>query len=176
MNAGKNLLRLYAWDPSLAESEEKVEETARTVGYPAVDNPDVYYYLGIYHMKREKFHQAHDEIKHSLDLLDVYNGIDGIYLAGDLGKAYALMSGLCRQIGLGSEELYYGVLALRTDRYQEDVLCGVLRTLKKDDPTGERTSGAWELLLGLYDRKNREDILFLTKCITTVGYPTNKRQ
>lgn len=176
MNAGKSLLRLYASDPSLAESEEKVEETAKQLGYPSVDNPDVYYYLGIYHMKREEFHRAYGEIKRALGLLDVYRGIDGIYLSGELGRAYAFMAVICRQTGFGAEELYYGVLALRTDRYQEDVLCGVLRTLKKDDSTGERTAEAWKLLLGLYDRKSKEDIFFLTKCITAIGYPTNKRQ
>lgn len=175
MNAGKSLLRLYALDPSLAESEEKVEKTAKEMGYPAVDSPDVYYYLGIYHMKEEKFRQAHDEIKRALGLLDVYSGGDGSYLAGSLGEAYAIMTSICQKIGLGAEELYYGVLALRADRYQESVLCGVLHTLKKDDPTGDRTAEAWKLLLGLYDRKSRQDLLFLTKCIKAVGYPTDNR-
>ncbi len=176
MDAGKNILKIYAADPSLAGGKEKVEETARKLGYPAVDNPDVYYYLGLYHMKCQEFARAHDEIKRSLDLLNVYSGDDGIYLMGSLGKAHAAMAVISRQMGLPSEELYYSVLALRADRYQEDILCGMLLALKKDDPAGKRTTEAWKLLLGLYDKKNKKDLFFLVKCIKTVGYPPDNRQ
>ncbi len=175
-SAGKSLLRIYAYDPSLAGTEETAEETAKRIGYPAVDNPDVWYYLGLYHMKRQDFSRAHDEIRRSLDLLDVYRGTDDIYLRGSLGQAYTAMTALCRRLCLPAEELKYAVLALRADRYQEDVLCGLLGILKADDPAGERTAGAWQLLLGIYDRKSQKDLLFLVRCIRTVGYPADKRQ
>ena len=86
------------------------------------------------------------------------------------------MTALCRRLCLPAEELKYAVLALRADRYQEDMLCGLLGILKKDDPAGERTAGAWQLLLGIYDRKSQKDLLFLVKCIKLVGYPADKRQ
>ena len=175
-SAGKNLLRLYAYDLSLAGTDGKVEETASRTGYPAVENPDVYYYLGLYHMRRQDFSRAHDEIRRSLDLLDVYCGVDDIYLRGEQGKACAAMAVICQRLGLPAEELYYAVLALRADRYQDDLLCGILRILKKDDASGQRTAGAWQLLLGIYDRESRKDLLFLAKCIKTVGYPSDNKQ
>ena len=175
-SAGKSLLRLYAYDPSLAGTEETAEETAKRIGYPAVDNPDVWYHLGFYHMKQKDFTRAHDEIRRALELLDVYRGTDDIYLRGSLGQAYTAMIVLCRRLCLPAEELNYSVLALRADRYQENVLCGLLGILKKNDPAGERTAGAWQLLLGIYDRKSQKDLLFLVKCIKIVGYPADNRR
>ena len=176
MNAGKSLLKLYMNHPSLAESDREVEETAEQAGYPGTDNPDVYFFLGLYYMKRTDFERAYREIKRALELLDSYTEADVIYLRGNLEKAYVWMAGLCQQLKRPEEELYYGVLALRVNRRLERVACQVLLLLKEKDPQGEKLEDAWKLMSGIYDMRGAGDILFLFKCSKIVGYPALERR
>ncbi len=170
MNAGKSLLKLYMNHPSLAGSDREVQNTAEQVGYPDTDNPDVYFFLGLYYMKQRRFQEAYQEIKKSLCLLECYSGDDVIYLSGNLEKTYVWMVGLCQQLKLPEEELYYGILALCMNRRLEAVACEVLLLLKKKDHQGERTEDSWELLKRIYDMKDVRNLLFLFKCARIAGY------
>ena len=171
MNAGKSLLKKYAHNPALAGSDRRVEEIAEKVGYPATDNPDIYFFISFYYMNRKDYKRAYHDMKRAIELLDVYRGDDVIYLRGNLEKAYIWMAGLCQQLKESAEELYYGFLALRQNKYLENILCELLFLLKKDDAGGARANEAWTLLLDIYDRENPRDITFLFKGIKTVGYP-----
>lgn len=171
MNAGKNLLKMYANNPVLAGTDEEVEETAKKVGYPATDNPDVYFFLGLYRLKKGDYKRAYNNMKRAFQLLAVYQGDDVIYLRGCLEKAYAWMAGLCQQMDLPAEELRYTVLALDKNRYQENILCETLFLLKKEDREGKQTEETWNLLFGIYHMGSLKDILFLLKCIRITGYP-----
>ncbi len=171
VNAGKNLLKMYANHPSLAGSDEKAEETAVKAGYPATDNPDIYFFLGLYRLKKGDYKRAYGDMKRAFQLLEIYQGDDVIYLRGTLEKAYVWMAGLCQQMKLPAEELRYTVLALGKNRYQESVLCEMLFLLQKEDKEGKQTEGAWNLLLGIYHMGSLKDILFLLKCTRIAGYP-----
>lgn len=176
MNAGKSLLRLYANDPAITQSEQKVEETAEKVGYPVVDNPDVYFFLGIYHMKKGNFQKAYGELCQAFGLLDAYRGDDVIYLKGSLGSAYACMADICRRTDHKAEALHYSVLTLQQNRYQENILCQALGLLKEDDVQRDQEEETWRLLLSLYDQRKVKDILFLIKCIKMCGYPSSTKR
>lgn len=169
MNAGKNLLKLYMNHPSLAESTLEVKGVAKQVGYPEIDNPDVYFFLGLYYMKQGFFQEAYQEIKRALELLDFYTGDDVIYLSGNLEKTYIWMAGLCQQLKMPEKEIYYCILALRLNRYLEKVVCEVLFLFKKKDPQGEKIEETWALLDEIYNMKEVRDQLFLFKCARMVG-------
>lgn len=169
MNAGKNLLKLYMNHPGLAESTQEVKGVARQVGYPETDNPDVYFFLGLYYMKRGYFEEAYQEIKRALELLDFYTGDDVIYLSGNLEKTYVWMAGLCQQLKMPEEEIYYCILALRLNRYLEKVVCEVLLLFKKKDPQREKIEETWAFLDGIYNMREVRDQLFLFKCVRIVG-------
>lgn len=171
MNAGKNLLKIYANNPALAGSDEEVEETAKKVGYPATDNPDVYFFVGLYYMTRKDYKRAYHDMKRAVGLLEVYRGDDVIYLRGNLEKVYVWLAGLCQQLTLPADELHYAVLALRKSRYLDKVLCEVLLLLKKEDRQENQTETTWKLLFEIYDTRNVKDILFLYKCVRIAGYP-----
>lgn len=171
MNAGKNLLKMYANNPALAGTDEEVEETAKKVGYPATDNPDVYFFVGLYYMNRRDYKRAYHDMKRAVELLEVYRGDDVIYLKGNLEKIYVWLAGLCQQLKLPTEELCYTVCVLGKNRYLEKILCETLFLLKKEDREGKRTEEAWDLLFGIYDTGSLKDILFLLKSIRIVGYP-----
>lgn len=172
MNAGKNLLKMYANHPELAGSDEKVEQTASKAGYPMTDNPDVYFFFGLYHMKKGDCQRAYDTMRQSFQLLDVYRGDDVIYLRGSLEKAYIWMADLCQKLKIPAEELRYSVLALGKNRYLEKILCGTLLLLKKEDKNGSQTEQTWRLLTGIYHMGSLKDILFLLKIIRVVDYPS----
>ncbi len=171
MNAGKNLLKMYANNPSFAVSDEEVEETAKKVGYPATDNPDVYFYVGLYYMNRRDHKRAYHDMKRATGLLEAYRGDDVIYLRGNLEQVYVWLAGLCQQLQLPEEELRYTVRVLYKNRYMEKILCETLFLLKKKDMKEIRTGEAWNLLFDIYDTGSLKDILFLLKSIRIVGYP-----
>ncbi len=172
VNAGKSLLKMYANHPELAGSDEKVEQTASKAGYPMTDNPDVYFFFGLYHMKKGDCQRAYDTMRQSFQLLDVYRGDDVIYLRGSLEKAYIWMADLCQKLKIPAEELRYSVLALGKNRYLEKILCGTLLLLKKEDKNGSQTEQTWRLLTGIYHMGSLKDILFLLKIIRVVDYPS----
>ena len=169
MNAGKNLLKLYMNHPELAESEWEVEKTAGQVGYPDTDNPDVFFFLGLYYLKLQRFQQAYRELKRAFELLESYTGDDVIYLKGNFERALVWMAGICQRLELPEEELYYGILALRVNRRLEGVACEVLRLLKQQEIQERGERNVWELLSGIYDTGDVRDLLFLFKCSKIAG-------
>ena len=170
MNAGKSLLKLFMNHPFLAESEREAEEVAEKTGYPATDNPDVYFFLGLYYLKRNDLKRAYQEIKEALKRLEAYKGDDVIYLNGNLEKTYVWMAGFCQQLKLPDEELFYGICALRMNRRLEKVACEVLRLMKKEEQQGKGTEDSWEVLKRVYDLQDIRDLLFLFKCARITGY------
>lgn len=168
--AGKNLLRLFWLRPDLAGADGEADRVARRAGYPDAENPDIYYFLALYYTKRGDYERAYTEMGRALSRVDTYREADTIYLRGDLQRAYGTMAGICQKLGRKQEVVRYGVLSLRLNRYQEDILTEILSLLREEPGEGSTAEGTWRFLPGLYDLTERRDILFCYKCAKATGF------
>ena len=169
-NAGKSLLRLFWLYPDLAKSDEDADRVARRAGYPEAENPDIYYFLALYYTKRGDYERAYTEMGRALSRVDTYREADTIYLRGDLQRAYGTMAGICQKLGKKQEVVRYGVLSLRLNRYQEDILTEILSLLREEPGEGSTAEGTWRFLSGLYDLTESREILFCYKCAKATGF------
>ena len=73
-----------------------------------------------------------------------------------------------------SKAVYYGTLALRFNRYQEDALATLLTMFKNDSST--TTEQIFGFLAGLYHFENLKDKLFVLKAAMKIGYKELEEQ
>ena len=169
-SAGKSLLRLFWIHPELVDSDREIQDVVEQIGYPETGNPDIYYFLALYCMKKGDYERAYLEMERALTLVDRYREADTIYLRGDLENAFRSMAAVCQELGKKQEVVRYGVLSLRLNRYQEIVLTEILSLLRDEPGESEKAEGTWRFLGGLYDLTNTKDLLFCYKCAKRVGF------
>ena len=169
-SAGKSLLRLFWIHPELVDSEGEIQDVLEQIGYPDTENPDIYYFLALYCTKKGDYERAYSEMGKALTLVDHYRKADTVYLRGDLESAFRSMAAVCQKLGKKQEVVRYGVLALRLNRYQEEVLTEILSLLRDEPGEAKEAEGTWRFLGGLYDLANTKDLLFCYKCAKRVGF------
>ena len=158
------LMGILASMAGQAESGKEILRWARDYGYPDTDNPDPWFYLGLWHFNRQEMEEAREQFLICLEKLETYRSHDKVAAEGFLRKIYAWLAEACRRLERPQEMVRYCVLCLRMERYQERVLISILWLLKAEPGESGRAEGTWGFLRGLYDFQSPKDLLFLLKC------------
>lgn len=169
LRAQKGLLRLLSETALQPETKEEIYSLARKMGYPETQNPDVYFYLAIWNYNRNEMKQARKEFLRTLEILEGYKGTEKSDAAGNLERLYAWLAQACLILKRLQEAVQYGVLTLRMNRYQDNVLAAILKLLSQEPGEADQAKGTWGFLRGLYDFQSQKDLLFLYKCGKIAG-------
>lgn len=168
-NAGIQLLRMYAKRKQISD-EVKLFQVAEKLGYPHVDDPDLYYYLGTWLFYVEQWTKAKSVLEDALEKLEHYRGTGMVMIAGNLENVYIWLAAASQKLEQPQDVVRYGVLALRMNRYLTSVLGEILALLKKEPGEMGDCDGTWRFLTKLYDMSNLKDQLFILKCAKAVGF------
>lgn len=131
-------------------------------------NPDVEFMFGWYLALLEKQEDGVFLLEQALQALDHYPLKGALKLPGCLMQVYGYLIWAFRQCGNRQKQVYYATLALRLDRYNEEVLLDLLTCLKEDShTTAEQTLN---FLGRLYDYSSLKDKLFAIKVSKLIAY------
>ena len=152
------------------KSGEEILRWAEDYGYPNTDNPDPWFFLGLWHYNRREMEEAREQFLICLKKLETYRSYDKVVAEGSLRQIYVWLAQACLQLNRPQEAVRYCVLALRMERYQDKVLTSVLQLLKQEAGESNQAEGTWSFLQGLYDFESPKDLLFLLKCAKLAGF------
>ena len=108
-NAGNRLLRLLVYKPAPGEEESEIFETAKKLGWPDTDNPDVFMNLGIYYLQRGNDEKAYLNLKVAAEKVEIWKKHDMVFASGSLKNIYIWLTELCRRTGRAQETVSYPV-------------------------------------------------------------------
>ena len=151
-------------DQADEETKEEIFRWAKDYGYPDTDNPDPWFFLGLWHYNRQEMEEARQHFLTCLEKLETYRSHDKVMAEGSLRQIYVWLAEACRRLERPQEMVRYCVLALRMERYQDRVLTSLLRLLKQEPGESGQAEGTWGFLQNLYDFQSPKDLLFLLKC------------
>lgn len=174
--ARSGLMSILAEKSNKESSDEEFLRLAETYGYPNTDNPDPFFFFGLWHYNRQEMEQAREFFLTALAKLEAYQGKEKIVTGGYLRMTYVWLAQACLCLKRAQEMVHYCVLALRMDRFQDKVLTAVLKLLKQEPGENEQAAGTWRFLQGLYDFQSNPDLLFLYKCATAAGFRALRNQ
>ncbi len=170
LDARTGLMQILAETADQAESEEEILWWARDYGYPDTDNPDPWFFLGVWHNNRREMEEARQHFLTCLEKLEAYRSYEKVAAEGYLCQIYAWLAQACLQLARPQEMVRYCVLSLRMERYQDRVLTAVLQLLKQEPGEADQAEGTWGFLQNLYDFQSPKDLLFLLKCAKLAGF------
>lgn len=168
-NAGSRLIRILVRHPQQGAEEKELLGVAAKLGYPDLDDPDVFMYLGIYYLEHQKYPEAYRELKAAVERVEGRQ-MKVTFAAGRMKELYIWLTEVCRGLGYGPETIRYGVTALKLDRYLDGVTTTVLALLKMEPGEKVRVDGTLEFLKKLYDLSSLRDLLYLYKCAKVAGF------
>ena len=170
MDARMGLMGVLVETADQADTKEEILWWARDYGYPDTDNPNPWFFLGIWHYNRREMEEAREQFLICLEKLETYHGYDAGVVEGALRQIYVWLAQACLQLNRPQEMVRYGVLSLRMNRYQDRVLTAVLQLLKQEPGEADQAEGTWGFLQNLYDFQSPKDLLFLLKCAKMAGF------
>lgn len=159
--ARSGLMSILAEKAAGMESMEEIYQLAKTYGYPDTNNPDPYFYLGLWHYNRDEMEEAREMFLLALNRLESYKGTEKIVTDGYLRMTYVWLAQACLYLKRPQETVRYCVLSLRMDRFQDNILKAVLQLLKNEPGEMSKADGTWRFLQSLYDFQSLKDLLFL---------------
>ena len=169
LDARTGLMGVLAEMAEHAESEE-IRQWASDYGYPDTDNPDPWFFLGMWHYNKGEMEAARQQFLTCLVKLESYRSQDKVAAEGALRQMYVWLAQACLQLARPQEMVRYCVLSLRMERYQDQVLTAVLQLLKQEPGESDQAEGTWGFLQNLYDFQSPKDLLFLLKCAKLAGF------
>ena len=169
-DARTGLMGILSETGAQAESDEEILKLAEDYGYPSTDNPDPWFFLGLWHYNRNEMEEARENFLQALEKLETFRSYDRVAAQGSMRQMYAWLGQACFQLEQRKEAVRCWVLSLRIDRYQEQILVSVLQLLEYEPGERETAEGTWGFLQGLYDVKSPKDLLFILKCAKRVRF------
>ena len=170
LDARAGLMVVLAETADQWETEEEIFQWAKDYGYPETDNPDPWFFLGLWHYNRQEMEEAREQFLICLEKLETYRSRDKVMAEGSLRQIYVWLAQACLQLNRPQEVVRYCVLSLRMERYQDQVLTAVLQLLKQEPGESDQAEGTWGFLQNLYDFQGPKDLLFLLKCAKLAGF------
>lgn len=152
-------------DPGLLDKAYHYYERFCKTG---LKNPDVEFMFGWYLAVLEQQEDGIFLLEQALQTLNHYPTKSALKLPGCLMQVYGYLIWAFRQCGNRQKQVYYATLALRLNRYHEEVLLDLLSCLKEDShTTAEQTL---DFLGRLYDYSSLKDKLFVIKSAKLTAY------
>ena len=164
LDARTGIMGVLAETAGKTDTEEEILGWARDYGYPDTENPDPWFFLGLWHYNRQEMEEAREQFRVCLEKLETYRSHDKVAAEGFLRQIYAWLAEACRLLNRPQETVRYCVLCLRMEKFQARVLTAVLRLLRQEPGEADQAEGTWGFLRGLYDFQSPKDLLFLLKC------------
>ncbi len=170
LEARTGLMGVLAETVGQEGADEEIFQWAKDYGYPETDNPDPWFFLGLWHYNRQEMEEAREQFLICLEKLETYRSRDKVMAEGSLRQIYVWLAQACLQLNRPQEVVRYCVLSLRMERYQDQVLTAVLQLLKQEPGESDQAEGTWGFLQNLYDFQGPKDLLFLLKCAKLAGF------
>lgn len=158
LNAFANAMRLLGMDTSTSEAEVQ-ELYARYEGIGAI-HPDMEYWMGLCCIRFGKNKEGIAHLEKALSEMEAGEFPFTIYISGELPNVYRTLTLVCAQEKDAARAVRYAVLALRADRYQDDVLNTLLKLFVDN---GEAAAGVYGFLSKIYDFGSSRDVFFVYK-------------
>jgi glycosyltransferase involved in cell wall biosynthesis len=163
-----SLLKSYRACLDEQDEEELLGAYRRAISWNP-NHPDYDYYVGTWYnaMHRE---EATGYFKETQKKLEFYDDTLTIECAFSLYQAYFARMRAKMEENQYPEALRYAVLALKLRKYEQEVLCTLLRILQREPQTKTLLLQIKVLLSGFYDFGNEADKKFVMTCISSCGY------
>lgn len=126
-------------------------------------SPDLEYWMGLGFYQKGEAEKGRFYLELALSLLDQHRILSNLTIAGDLSNVYQKIFLSYKRLDQPSNMIRYGVLALRANPYQEDVLKDILLLLKKESGEEETAQATYGFLTKLYNLSSSKDRFFLLK-------------
>ena len=175
-DARTGLMGILSETGAQAESDEEILKLAEDYGYPSTDNPDPWFFLGLWHYNRNEMEEAREKFLQALEKLETFRSYDWVAAQGSMRQMYTWLAVACLRLKRPQEVVRYCVLSLRMDRFQDKVLTSVLQLLMQEPSEGEKAEGTWGFLKGLYDLESARDLLFILKCARLAKFTALERR
>lgn len=148
------------------KSEEEIIRRAKIAGYPNNCNSDIYLFLGLYYLNSNDNVKSYNEFNKFLSAIESLSKkqTDIVDTDINLEKVYTWMTELSRRLNKDDKVVYYGVLALRTNKYLDGVLTAMLMCLSKDTDSAKAAQSTFDFLQKIYDFTNKKDLYLVFKC------------
>lgn len=164
-----NLLKLKYLNNDVNEEDVfGIYQKSRTCG---CKSPDAEYWIGRWMFLRGKSQEGLTYYELALEKIDKYDGPSTLDIVGCLPYIYQTLFDTCKLLGRPSAMIKYGVLALRMNRYIENILKEILILLKKEPGELDTAEATFRFLIKLYDCSSLKDKLFLIKVSKMVPFP-----
>ena len=168
-NAGLRLLRILVGSQQNTD-EMEIQSIAQKLNYPDTPNPDIHYYLGNWYLIHEDYPRAKEELETGLQKLERYTGTGTVNMKGNLEQVYIWLAGIYQHLKQPQQVVRYGVLALRMNPWNNEVLTQILILLKEESQQTGDDSATWKFLQKLYNFDHLKDRLFVLKCAKGTGF------
>ena len=175
-DARTGLMGILSETGAQAESDAEILKLAEDYGYPSTDNPDPWFFLGLWHYNRNEMEEAREKFLQALEKLETFRSYDRVAAQGSMRQMYAWLAVACLRLKRPQEVVRYCVLSLRMDRFQDKMLTSVLQLLMQEPGEGEKAEGTWGFLKGLYDLESARDLLFILKCARLAKFTALERR
>lgn len=131
-------------------------------------NPDIIFQMGKWMLRLSHWGEALGYFESAVRQLEQYNGIDVIYMLGNMELVYYVTAAAAQEYGDIRKAVSYCVKGLQIERYSDRILIPLLSMLKDDK---ESTADSVLQFLGkLYHINELKDKLYIYKCAKAVSY------
>lgn len=135
------------------------------------NSPDAEYWLGCYMFRRGNTKEGLTYCELALNKLDQYYGPTTLDIASGLSSVYQILFDTYKSMKSPASMIKYGVLALRMNRYNTNIIKDILVLFKKERGESDTAHATFSFLIKLYDCSLRKDRIFLYKIAKQIPFP-----
>jgi len=153
------------------QNEEDIVDIYKKSQQLNCNSPDAEYWLGCYMFQRGNVNEGLTYCELALNKLDQYYGPTTLDIASGLTGVYQMLFDTYKSMKNPTSMIKYGVLALRINRYNTNIIKDILILFKKERGESDTAQATFSFLLKLYDCSQRKDRIFLYKIAKQIPFP-----
>lgn len=139
-------------------------------------SPDADYWVGRWMFENGELQDGISSFETALKKLEMYQKYGTLDITAALSYVYRKLFESYQELNRPSKTVKYGILSLRLDLYNEEVLKGVLELFQGEPGEKETAAATFQFLGRMYQFTSLKDKLFLIKVSKLVPFPALEKK
>lgn len=155
-------------DTNDPQEDEKIQAIYSFMKKRGNVNPDIIFQMGNWMLRLAHWKEALEYFESSIRQLELYHGIDIIYMLGNMELVYYVTATAAQEHGDIHKAVHYCVKGLQIERYSDRILIPLLSMLKNDKKS--TADSVLQFIGKLYQINKLKDKLYIYKCAKAISY------